>query len=66
MDGATILDKEGNIISFGAIIQNDSGSYGGGRGAAARKLSKYGLAIKISTDGYIEVYIDDEIKYRMK
>lgn len=66
MDGATILDKHGDVISFGAIIQNDSGSYGGGRGAAAKKLSKFGLAIKISTDGYIEVYIDEEVKYRMK
>lgn len=66
MDGATILDKNGDVISFGAIIQNDSGSYGGGRGAAARKLSNYGIAIKISTDGYIEVYIQEEIKYRMK
>ncbi len=66
MDGATILDKNGDVISFGAIIQNDSGSYGGGRGAAAKKLSNYGLAIKISTDGYIEVYIMGKIKYRMK
>lgn len=66
MDGATILDKNGDVISFGAIIQNDSGSYGGGRGAAARKLSNYGLAIKISTDGYIEVYINGKVKYRMK
>lgn len=66
MDGATIIDKNGDVISFGAIIQNDSGSYGGGRGAAAKKLSKYGLAVKISTDGYIEVYIDEMIKYRMK
>lgn len=66
MDGATILDKNGDVISFGAIIQNDSGSYGGGRGAAARKLSNYGLAIKISTDGYIEVYINGHVKYRMK
>ena len=66
MDGATILDENGYVISFGAIIQNDSGSSGGGRGAAARKLSYYGLAIKISTDGYIEVYVNGEIKYRMK
>ena len=66
MDGATIIDSNGYVISFGAIIKNDSGSYGGGRGAAARKLSKYGLAIKISTDGYIEVYIDGEMKYKMK
>lgn len=66
MDGATILDFNGNVISVGAIIQNDSGSYGGGRGAAAKKLSKYGFAIKISTDGYIEVYIEERIKYKIK
>lgn len=36
MDGATIIDYDGNIISVGAIIKNDSGSYGGGRGAAAK------------------------------
>lgn len=66
MDGAAILNFDGSIISFGAIIQNDSGSYGGGRGAAAKKLSKYGFAIKISTDGYVEVYINERIKYRIK
>lgn len=66
MDGATVIDFDGNIISVGAIIQNDSGSYGGGRGAAAKKLSKFGFAIKISTDGYVEVYINERIKYRIK
>lgn len=66
MDGATIIDFDGNIVSIGAIIQNDSGSYGGGRGAAANKLSKFGFAIKISTDGYVEVYINGRIKYRIK
>lgn len=66
LDGACILDCAGNIYSFGAIIQNDSGSSGGGRGAAARKLSAYGMAVKISTDGYIELYIDQSIEYAIK
>ena len=66
MDGATIIDKNADIISIGAIIQNKSGSYGGGRGAAARRLSNYGFAIKISTDGYIELYIKDRLKYKIK
>lgn len=66
MDGATIIDSKGKIISIGAIIQNDSGSYGGGRGSAAKKLSKYGMAIKISTDGYVEIYIAERIKYIIK
>lgn len=67
MDGACILDKEGNVISFGAIIQNDPGSSGGGRGAAAKKLSRYGgFAIKISTDGYIEIYDNEKRIYSIK
>lgn len=66
LDGACILTCNSKVQSFGAIIKNDSGSLGGGRGAAARKLSKYGMAVKISTDGYIEVYVDGEIVYAIK
>ena len=66
MDGATIIDKDGSVISFGAIISNDAGSSGGGRGAAAAKLSYGGLAIKISADGYIETYLDGVSIYSIK
>ena len=66
LDGACILDTRGNILSFGAIIKNDSGSSGGGRSAAAKKLSEYGMAIKISTDGYIELYLDRIPSYIIK
>lgn len=67
MDGATILDENGFIIAVGAIIQNDKGSSGGGRGAAASKLSSYGgFATKISTDGYIELYCDGDVLYQIK
>lgn len=66
LDGACILNKLGNICSFGAIIKNDSGSSGGGRGAASKKLSRYGMAIKISTDGYVELYLDGRLKYMIK
>jgi len=66
LDGACILNCNAKVQSFGAIIQNDSGSLGGGRGAAARKLSEYGMAVKISTDGYIEVYVDGVIVYAIK
>ena len=67
MDGATIIDENGRLISFGAIIQNDKGSSGGGRGAATSKLSNFGgFATKISTDGYIELYIEGEISYQIK
>lgn len=66
LDGACIIGCDGRIQSFGAIIRNDSGSLGGGRGAAARKLSEYGMAVKISTDGYIEVYVDGKLVYSIK
>lgn len=66
LDGACIIQENGTVLSFGAIIKNDSGSSGGGRGAAARKLSNYGFAIKISTDGYIELYMDGSLKYSIK
>ena len=67
LDGACILNTDGRIISFGAIIKNDAGSSEGGRGAAAKKLSNYGgFAIKISTDGYIEVFADGDNVYSIK
>lgn len=67
MDGACILDCNEHICAVGAIICNDSGSSGGGRSAAAKKLSSYGgMSVKISTDGYIELFIDGDPVYAVK
>ena len=66
MDGACILTPKGQIIAFGAIIRNKSGSAGGGRSAACEALSDHGMAIKISTDGYVELYIDRKVVYEVK
>lgn len=67
MDGACILNFDGDVCAVGAIICNDSGSSGGGRSAAAKKLSKYGgMAVKISTDGYIEVFANYLPVYAIK
>lgn len=66
LDGALILNKDGKICACGAIIKNDSGSTGGARGAASQKLSRYGFAVKISTDGYIELYINGKKVYSIK
>ena len=66
LDGAFILNKEGNLIAVGTIIQNDKGSSGGGRSSAAKKLSLNGLAIKISTDGYIETFVNGVKVYSIK
>lgn len=53
MDGAVVLSNKGGIITAGAIIKVPSGSTGGGRRAAAINLSKWGIGIKISSDGPI-------------
>lgn len=61
LDGATVFSKSGLIHIIGTIIKlNDSGSAGGGRTAAAMQLSEYGLAIKISQDGYVQLFKNRE------
>lgn len=59
MDGATVIDNDGNIIAIGAIIKIEAGSEGGGRLAAAQTLAKYGIAIKISQDGNLTALYSD-------
>ena len=60
MDGATIVDSDGKIVAIGAIVKIEAGSSGGGRLAATKTLSKYGVAIKISTDGFIQGFAYDK------
>lgn len=64
MDGATIIDYDGTIIACGAILKIEAGSSGGGgRLAASRGLSKYGVAIKISQDGTMQGFcLDNKTK----
>lgn len=66
IDGATVIDSDGDIVAVGAIIQIEAGSTGGGRFAATKTLSKYGMAIKVSADGLIEGYRMDKQKLRPK
>ena len=66
IDGATIIDHDGTILAVGAIIKIDAGSTGGGRLAAAKVLSNYGVAIKISNDGSIQGFATDRNKIRVK
>ena len=61
LDGATVFSKSGLIHVRGTIIKlNDSGSTGGGRTAAAMQLSEFGLAVKISQDGYVQLFKNRE------
>lgn len=59
LDGAMVLDHLGNIVAAGAIISVPGGSEGGGRTAAAKKGSSLGLGIKISEDGGISVFKEE-------
>lgn len=62
LDGAMVLSNSGLIHVIGTIIKLDgSGSDGGGRTAAAVQLSKFGLSIKISQDGYVQLFKNEEV-----
>lgn len=60
LDGAMLLDRNGRILAAGAILNVPSGSAdGGGRTAAARRLSTVGVGVKVSQDGTITGFRDD-------
>lgn len=62
IDGATILNYDGNLINFGAIVTKiRPAEDGGARTAAAKSLSKNGIALKISMDGEIRAYYKDTL-----
>ena len=56
LDGATVVSLDGAFYCAGSIVEVPMGSSGGGRTAAAKKLARFGIGIKISEDGYIEAY----------
>jgi len=64
VDGATVIDNDGDIVAVGAIIMIENGNFSGGRLAAAKTLSKYGVSLKISEDGQIQGFKFD--KHKMK
>lgn len=66
IDGSLIIDASGDYHGIGIITKVPGGSVGGGRTAAAVALSKYGLAIKISSDGYIQLFRDGNKKEILK
>ncbi len=64
MDGAMVIDMAGKIRAIGAILQVRPGSEEGGRLAAAKALSEYGLSFKVSEDGGITGLLDKAIVIR--
>lgn len=66
IDGAVIIDYDGKILAVGAIVKIEAGSTGGGRLAAAKTLSNYGISIKISNDGVMTGFKMDRNKLRAR
>ena len=62
VDGATVIGNDGSIIAVGSIIIIESSGFGGGRLAASKTLSKYGVSLKISADGPISCFKFDKHK----
>ncbi len=61
LDGATVLDRNGKLLAYGAIISSSDSEHEGARTAAAKSLSHRALVVlKVSEDGDITVFSDGE------
>lgn len=66
MDGAIVLDRESNLLAFGAILRHDltfaseSEIVEGSRTTAAIESSRFGSVLKISEDGLVSFYRNRE------
>lgn len=62
LDGAVVLDNQGSIVAYGAVLNpRKKGKIGpaeGSRTKAAIGASKYGIAVKVSSDGDITFFED--------
>lgn len=59
LDGATIVDRDGNLLAYGAIVASSDSQNEGARTAAAKTLSQTAdVAIVMSQDGDITVFRD--------
>ncbi|HVM10094.1 MAG TPA: hypothetical protein VM345_16625 [Acidimicrobiales bacterium] len=57
LDGATILDRDAQLIAYGAIVTTTDSEHEGARTAAARTLSESALVVlKVSVDGDITIF----------
>jgi DNA integrity scanning protein DisA with diadenylate cyclase activity len=62
IDGAIVLDREANLLAFGAILRHplsintQTQATEGGRTTAAITASRFGKVLKISEDGCISFF----------
>jgi hypothetical protein len=71
MDGSLVMDRESNLLAFGAILRNtrmagsDDQILEGGRTTAAVGASRFGNVLKISEDGLVSHYKDGGLVWEM-
>jgi hypothetical protein len=57
LDGATIVDRDANLLSYGAIVTSSDSQHEGARTAAAKTLSlSADVVLNVSQDGDITVF----------
>lgn len=57
LDGATVLDRQGRLVAYGAIVTTADSEHEGARTAAARTLSETAeVVLKVSVDGDITIF----------
>ncbi len=62
LDGATILDRDGHLLAYGAIVTSTDSQHEGARTAAATTLSQSAeIVLKVSVDGDITVLRAGEV-----
>jgi DNA integrity scanning protein DisA with diadenylate cyclase activity len=71
MDGSLVMDRESNLLAFGAILRNTGMAGGddqileGGRTTAAVGASRFGNVLKISEDGLVSHYRNGSLVWEM-
>lgn len=62
LDGATIVDRDGRLLAYAAIVPSADSRNEGARTAAAKTLStSAAIVLKVSVDGDITVFRDGEV-----
>ncbi len=57
LDGATVLDRSGRLLAYGAVVSSFDSQHEGARTAAARTLSEVArVVVMVSVDGDITIF----------
>lgn len=57
LDGATVVDRDANLIAYGAVVASSDSQHEGARTAAAKSLSTQAdVVLKVSVDGDITIF----------